>query len=325
MQADNMFWIASMTKSITGTALMMLVQEGKVKLDDPVEKFLPEFKGQKVLEDSDPANSKAADYPITVREVMDHTSGVVQGSQRGIKPTNNLEQDVKNYASVPLKRQPGTKYEYNNSGINTGGRIIEVVSGMPYAQFIQTRLLDSLEMKDTTFWPNPEQGARLASTARRNAETKVFEDLAFDKNITPAFIQRFGEGAVVPQPMLANFGGGPLQDYAKHYAMPAGGLFSTAADLGKFCQMLLCGGTYHGKTYLNPETLKEMTQIQTGDVMVSPTEGYGVGWSVKRKTDEGVAPGSFGHRGARKTMMWIDPERSAGVLCGRAMGGGAHP
>ena len=166
IREDAAFWIASMSKSLTGTALMMLVDEGKVSLDDPVEKYIAEFKGQMVAGTGGTETPRPPKHPITVREIMDHTSGLVLASEKTLKRTQMLKDDVAEYAAHPLRQEPGTKYEYNNCGINTGGRIIEVVSGLAYADFMQQRLLDPLGMKDTTCWPNEEQAARLAHTAR---------------------------------------------------------------------------------------------------------------------------------------------------------------
>ncbi len=309
IKTDALFWIASMSKSFTGTALMMLVDEGKVQLDDPVEKYLPEFKGQMIAADKDHPQPYPPQHPIKVREIMDHTSGLVLASDKALKQTHSLKDDVAQYAAQPLRQEPGTKYEYNNCGINTGGRIIEVVSGIPYADFMQQRIFTPLGLKDTTFWPDEALGQRLACTARMNADKTGLEDVAFDKNLTPAAIQKFSEGVPVPHLLLVNFGLGALFDYAKHYAMPAGGIYSTASDVGKFCQMLLNGGQWEGKQYLSPQALQQMTSIQTGDVKVGGgDEGYGVGWSVQKKDGTVPAVGAFGHRGARKTMMWVDPK-----------------
>jgi len=314
MQTDAEFWIASMTKSITATALMMLVQEGKVDISAPVEKYLPEFKGQQVADEKEPTKLRAPAHPITVREVMSHTSGLVVASDPRARSKQVLKDDVALYASVPLIREPGTKYQYNNCGINTGGRIIEVVSGMPYEQFVRTRLLEPLGMKDATFWPDANQGARLANTFRAKEDNSGLEDLHFDKDITQKLIDRLAPGIPVPQPLLANFGIGALTDYGKHYAMPAGGLYCTASDLAPLCQMLLNGGTYHGKALLTSDAVRQMTSSQTNGVAVSPVESYGLGWSTKIKADEGLPAGSFGHRGARKTMMWMDPAHDLAVV-----------
>jgi CubicO group peptidase (beta-lactamase class C family) len=307
MKTDALFWIASMTKSFTGAALMMLVDEGKVNLDDPVEKYLPEFKGQMVAEDG--IEMHPPRHPITVREVMDHTSGVATPQDPAFKGKNTLKEIVEVVGKLPLHREPGTKYEYNNSGINTGGRIIEVVSGMSYVDFMQQRLFTPLEMKDTTFFPNEEQGSRMAHSARFTEDKKDLEDINNAKGITPQLIAKLSEGQdlKVSQVLIENMGMGVITEAAHRYGQPAGGLYSTASDVGRFCQMLLNGGTWHGHRYLSEAAVKTLATSQTGDVVVNPNEGYGVGFSVKLKDDEGPAPGSFGHRGARRTVMWVDP------------------
>lgn len=306
MPEDGVFWIASMSKSLTGTALMMLVDEGKVSLDDPVEKYLPEFKGQLVREGNQPPHPPR--HPITVRQIMCHTSGLVLAGDKTLKPTHVLKDDVLEYAKRPLRQEPGTKAEYNNNGINTGGRIIEVVSGMSYAEFMQQRLFDPLGMKDTTCWPDPQQAARLAHAARLSSDKRDLVEIDYDTNVTPAHIARFSGGVPVPMAVVRNEGFGIAFDYGKHYAMPAGGYFSTAHDLGRFCRMLLRGGELDGKRYLSEQAVRTMSSSQTGDVKYGAQETYGVGWTIKLTDDEGPAPGSFGHRGACRTAMWIDPK-----------------
>jgi CubicO group peptidase (beta-lactamase class C family) len=312
MRSDNLFWIASMTKPITATALMMLVDEGKVHLADPVEEYLPEFKGQLVAEGNGPPRAPA--HPITVREIMSHTSGLVPASSLVFRNVEDLRDWVARCATTSLIREPGTKYEYNNSGINTGGRIIEVVSGLPYAEFMQRRLFDPLGMKDTTFWPTEAQAARLARTARRSKDGAGLEEIHLAQNVTPALIERLGHGAKVSLPMLAEMGVGQIANYAHHFAEPAGGLYSTAADLGSFCQMLLGGGVYRDRRLLSEEAVRAMTSNQTGRIPVNPQEGYGIGWSVKIRNDEGPSVGSFGHRGARRTALWIDPKNGIAMI-----------
>ncbi|HVZ17537.1 MAG TPA: serine hydrolase domain-containing protein [Terriglobales bacterium] len=308
MPENAVFWIASMSKSLTGAALMMLVDEGKVNLDDPVEKYLPEFKGQQVVEKD--GSLHPPKHPITVREIMDHTSGLVKANDKALKRTQSLKENVAQYAKLPLRQEPGTKFEYNNCGINTGGRIIEVASGMSYAEFMQKRLLGPLGMKDTTFWPDAEQAARLAHTARRNPEKpdlNVLEQLTQDKNVSAQVIEKWTEGVPVPAAITADMGAGMAMDYAKHYGEPAGGFFSTARDIGAFCQMLLNQGVYHSQRLLSEKAVRTLSSIQTGEVPVNPQEGYGVGVFVKIRDDEGESVGSFGHRGARRTVMWVDP------------------
>jgi CubicO group peptidase (beta-lactamase class C family) len=306
MRNDDLFWIASMTKSMTATALMMLVDEGKVNISDPVEKYLPEFKGQMVAEGQEAPHPPR--HPITIREIMSHTSGLIPASDPALRNIWSLKEIVAKAAAAPLIHEPGTKYQYNNTGINTGGRIIEVVSGMAYTDFMQKRLLDPLGMKDTTFWPTEAQAKRLARTARFTEDKSGLEEVKLDKNLTQAAIDKFSHGVAVPAPMLSDFGQGIIFDYANHYGQPAGGLYSTASDIGKVCQMLLNGGVFEGKRYLSAEAVQQMTSDQTGQATVSPDEGYGIGWSTKKKDNEGPTPGSFGHRGARRTMMWVDPK-----------------
>ena len=311
---DAVFWIASMSKSLTGTALMMLVDEGRVSLDDPVEKYLPEFKGQMVGGPDGKDAPHPPKHPITVREIMSHTSGLVLASEKTMKRTQVLKEDVLEYAKHPLRQEPGTKYEYNNCGINAGGRIIEVVSGMSYAEFMQKRLFDPLGMKDTTCWPNEEQAARLAHTARFTGDKKDIVEIEQDKNVKPEHILKFSGGVPVPKAVTGDMGFGMAFDYGKRYAMPAGGYFSTVRDLGRFCRMLLRGGELDGRRYLSEKAVRTMSASQTCGVKVSPQESYGVGWSVKLTGEEGPAPGSFGHRGARRTAMWVDPKNELAMV-----------
>ena len=157
MKPNALFWIASQSKPITATALMMLVDEGKLNLNDPVEKYLPEFRGQWLIAEQDGTHQQLAHpaHPITIREILSHTSGLPFSSPME-SPTLDglpLRTAVRSYAMTPLQYAPGTKYQYANAGINTAGRLIEVLSGLSYEQFLQTRLFDPLGMKDTTFWP----------------------------------------------------------------------------------------------------------------------------------------------------------------------------
>jgi len=284
MPADALFWIASTSKPITATALMMLVDEGKVNLDDPVEKYLPEFKGQMVnltyADSAQKAQGAAgeqrlvpANHPILVREILSHTSGLPFKSkmQPGALDLLPLKDAVRSFAAEPLIFQPNTDYSYSNEGLNTAARIIEVVSGIPYEQFMQERLFDPLGMKDTTFWPNAEQIRRLAKTYKLDAQTKALME--------------------VPISQLTY----PLDDRQHRYPMPAGGLFSTAEDVSKFCRMILNGGALNGKRYISANALKEMTSRQNGGLGGT---SYGFGWSVSAS--------GFGHGGAFKNAMEID-------------------
>jgi CubicO group peptidase (beta-lactamase class C family) len=285
MTTDAIFWIASMSKPMTTAGLMMLVDEGKVALTDPVEKYLPEFKGQWVVAEKDSEHQvlKKPGHPITVREVMSHTSGLTPRSP--MEPEIDmlaLRDNVRSYPLLPLKFEPGTKYEYSNAGINTAGRIIEVVSGMPYEQYMDERLFKPLGMKDTTFWPDASQVMRLAKSYKPNAEKNGLEETTINQLTYP----------------LTDRKRGPC---------PAGGLFSTALDVSLFCRMILNGGTYEGKRFLSEAAVKQMTSTQTGEISINnnAVSGYGFGWSTSRKG--GNTP--FGHGGAYATDMNIDPQR----------------
>ncbi len=278
MRPDNLFWIASMTKPVTATAILMLQEEGKLSVDDPVSKYLPELANLKTP-DGKPAR-------LTLRHLLTHTSGMAEATPQESKAASKLADLIPHFAAKPLQFEPGTKWQYCQSGINSLGRIVEVVSGQSYPDFLQRRLFDPLGMKDTTFYPTREQMARLAKSYK-----------AVDGKLEEATISLL-EG----------------HDPTSHDRYPAanGGLFSTAQDYGRFCQMLLNQGSSGGRLYLKPESVKLMSTIQTGDLITGFTEGngWGLGCCVVRKP-QGItavlSPGSFGHGGAYGTQAWIDP------------------
>lgn len=291
MRTDSLFWIASMSKPLTATAVMMLVDEGKVNLDDPVEKYLPEFRGQIVAaeEDADHILLKKPARPITVRDVLSHTSGLPFASRVEQKiDTLGLREAVFTYALTPLRSEPGTKYAYSNAGINTAGRILEVVSGMPYEESMDKRLFGPLGMKDTTLWPSEEQLQRLAKSYKPNAARNDLEETTIGQLTYPLGDRKRGPS-------------------------PAGGYFSTAADMARFGQMILNGGIFGGKRYLSEASLRQMTSTQTGDLLNQGKgeNGYGLGWSTSRKAhgeSDPVLVGPCGHGGAYATNLWIEPE-----------------
>lgn len=279
MKPDTLFWIASMSKPLTGAALMILVDEGKVNVEDPVEKYLPEFKGQMlaVEQDKDHVLLKNPSRPIAVKDVLSHTSGLpfMSRIEKGKIDVYTLKESVLSYALTPLKFEPGSKWDYSNAGINTAGRIIEVVSGMPYEEFMEKRLFKPLGMKDTTFWPSESKLKHLAKVYKPNAAKNGLEETQISQFTYPL-------------------------DDRKRGPCPGGGYFSTAKDVSIFCRMLLNGGEFDGKRYLSEAVLKQMTSKQTGAL----DNGYGFGFSVEK------APGTgFGHGGALATDMWIDPQR----------------
>ena len=278
-----MFWIASQSKPMTATAVMMLVDEGKIALDDAVGKYLPEFRGQMVVAEKDGEHQllRKPSHPITVREVLSHVSGLPFQSDVE-KPTLDglpLEAAVRSYAMTPLQSEPGTKYQYSNAGINTAARIIEVVTKMKYEEFMQQRLFTPLGMKDTTFWPTKTQAKRIAKSYRPDKAKANLEEFPISQLIYP------------------------LSDRTHRFPMPAGGLFSTAQDTARFCQMLLNGGQLDGQRYLSDAAFKELTRRQTP---VSLKDSYGLGFSV--------GSDSFGHGGAHATNMEIRPAKGVALV-----------
>ncbi len=273
MQADSMFLIASMTKPVTASAIMMLQDAGKLSVDDPVTKYLPEFADAK-LESGPPSR------PITLKDVLTHTSGL--GGEQRTEAT--LEETVRSIVKRPLAFQPGTKWQYS-PGLNICGRIVEVVSKQPFDEFVAEHLFKPLGMRDTTFRPNEAQRARLA---------KIY-------NVGP-------DGKLVPGAhWLAD-------DWRDRAANPSGGLYSTAADMARFYQMVLDGGTYNGKRILSREAVAQMTSVQTGELKTGFTDGngWGLGWCIIRKPQgitEMLSPGTYGHGGAFGTQGWVDPQR----------------
>jgi len=278
MQPDTLFWIASQSKGITAAAVMMLVDEEKIALDDPVEKYLPEFTGQMVVTEktADRVVLKKPSHPITIREVLSHVSGLPFRSEIETPTLDGLPlaAAVRSYAMTPLQTEPGTHYQYSNAGINTAARVLEVVSGMKYEDFMQQRLFTPLGMKDTTFWPNEEQVSRLAKSYRPNAAKTNLVEYPLGQLISP------------------------LTSRTNRFPMPAGGLFSTAKDTARFCQMLLNGGRLNGKRYLSEAAVTTLTTRQTPKAI---RNSYGLGLSV--------GPDWFGHGGAHATNMEVHPSK----------------
>lgn len=278
MRPDSLFWIASQSKPITATALMMLVDEGKVSLDDPVAKHLPEFRGQMVVAEKSDEQVllKRPAHPITVRNVLSHTSGLPFRSPME-EPTLDrlpLADRVRSYALTPLDFEPDTKYQYSNAGINTAARIVEVVSGVPIEKFLDERLFQPLGMNDTTFWPSEAQVSRLAKSYKPGPNNQSLEE-------TPIAQLQY-----------------PLTDRSNRYPMPAGGLFSTAADLACFYQMLVNGGQLNGRRYLSAEAVQQLTTRQTPAEL---STNYGLGFST--------GGDRFGHGGAYSTNSYYDSKQ----------------
>lgn len=287
MRSDDLFWIASMTKPMAAICVMMLVDEEKLSLDDPVEKHLPEFKSQWLIQSKDPKQMVLGrpKRAITLRDLLTHTSGI--GDVKSPRPHSTLAELVMGYAREPLSFEPGSKWSYSNPGINTLGRLVEVASGVSFAEFIQQRLFNPLGMKDTTFWPSPEQFERIAKSYKLNKETRQLEETA------------------------VYFTDGKLED-RQRTPYPAGGLYSTAGDVARVYQMMLSGGQYNGSRILKSESVRMMTTTQSGDIKTGFVEGmsWGLGFQVVREpagVTGALSKGSFGHGGAYATQSWADP------------------
>jgi CubicO group peptidase (beta-lactamase class C family) len=293
MKADSLFWIASMTKPITAMAVMMLQDEGKLRIEDPIAAYLPEFENQMLVQEKsgDRVVLVKPSRPVTIRDLLTHTSGLVANPPLDGDALDvlSLKEAVISYALSPLQFEPGTKWAYCNPGINTLGRLVEVVGGEDYATFLKRRFFEPLGMKDTTFWPTAEQLARLATSYQPASDGTGLEPATI-KYLTAPYSRQ------------------------KRAPLAAGGLFSTAADLLKLYTMLLDGGATGERRYLSAESLALMTSDHTGALRSGFTEGMGMGLGFQVVRDPvGVtaklSKGTYGHGGAHGTQGWIDPEK----------------
>ncbi len=294
MRADTVFWIASMTKPVTATAVLMLQDEGKLNVHDPVAKYLPEFANLKTPS-GQPAN-------LTLVQILTHTSGLGEASGPAARDAKTLADLVPLWLAAPMQFEPGSKWSYCQSGINAAGRIVEVVSGMTFDAFLQKRLFRPLGMKSTTFYLGDAERARLVTAYAKNKDTGALE-------------------AVPPRPEFGPRDRPPQGN---------GGLYSTAEDYGRFCQMLLGGGKFKGRRYLSAEALKLLSMPQTPDAMPvgffqnatygqrGLNYGWGLGTCVLKTPHEGVpamlSPGTLGHGGAWGTQAWIDPVKGVAYV-----------
>jgi len=297
MQKDSIFQIMSMTKPFTAVGIMMLAEEGKLALRDPVEQYLPEFHNQRVAVNVGPQSARLSmpEHPITIRDLMTHTAGITDFPPAAISDYRQLmnvplDEVVRQLAAQPLLFQPGTQWSYSSPGIEILGRLIEVCSGQKYEDFISSRILRPLGMKDTFFFPTPDKIGRIAMV----------------------YVQKDGKLVRAPGSILAG-------DPAKYrqgavFPAPGWGLYSTAEDLLHFYRMMLNNGVYEGRRYLSPFSVHIMTEAQTTGLhpvgwMIGAD--YGLAWEVV--TDPlgelaGHSKGTYGHGGAFGTQGWIDPE-----------------
>ena len=296
MRKDTIFQIMSMTKPVTAIGIMMLAEEGKLALRDPVERYLPEFRNMRVTANTGPDNARLAipNHAITIRDLLTHTAGIPDAAPASIPDyeqlmNRSLEEVVHHLARQPLLFQPGTEWSYTTPGIEILGRIIEVCSGQKYEDFIATRLLRPLGMKDSFFYPTPETIPRIAM-------------VYVEKN-----------GKLVPGP--ATLLGGDPTKYRKDaiFPGPGDGMYSTAEDLLHLYRMMLGNGTYKGRRYLSPFSVHLMTEAHTTGIHpVGWMRGADYGLAFEVVTDPlgelaGHSKGTYGHGGAFGTQGWIDP------------------
>jgi CubicO group peptidase (beta-lactamase class C family) len=315
MAKDSIFRLASMSKPITAVAVMMMVEEGKIRLTDRVSTFMPEFKNMKVAVakgTTNPVQMPAfgrggppapppefdlvpAAREITVKDLLTHTSGLMSGGVSGSEqaklaprsPNDTLANYIPKLAQTPLDFQPGTLWRYSGLyGLDVLARIVEITSGQPYDQFLKQRIFDPLGMKDTGFAPTPERMARVATVYQR----------------TP--------NGLVPAPNANQLISGT-------YFSASGGLMSTAEDYLQFAQMLVNGGTLNGKRYLGPKTVELIASNHTGELVNGqfgrPAHGMGFGLGVQVVLDPvaadlRVSPGTYGWAGAYGTNQNMDPK-----------------
>ncbi|MGN6136160.1 MAG: serine hydrolase domain-containing protein, partial [Aureliella sp.] len=233
MDGNAIFWIASMTKPVTGVAVMMMVEQGKLKLDDNVAQYLPEFKELK--------NAEGEPVAVTIKQLMTHSAGLSELRPQESASLKTLAELTKLVATKPVQFPAGSKWQYSQTGINTAARIVEVVSGQDFDTFLKQKVFQPLKMVDTAFYLTQAQAGRVAKSYRRTES---------------------GELEVAQVSVL--YGKSPTS--TDRVPLANGGLFSTAGDYTRFCQMLLSGGTLDGQTILKPESVRELTSVHSGDL-----------------------------------------------------------
>jgi len=292
MEPSTLFWMASSSKPFLAIAVMMLADEGKIRLDDPVERYLPEFhpRVEALTQDGRHVVLQKPAHTITVRSLLNHTSGtsflssLEHGKIDALPSTARI--DV--YNLEPLEFAPDTKWNYSQAGFETAARIIEVISGMPFETFMRRRLFEPLGMVDTTYLPTDAQVARLAKPYKGSVDGASFEEV-------PIFYLQY-----------------PLANNPKRFPAAGGGLFSTAPDLARFCRMLLNGGTLEGKRYLSEAAIQEMTRNQIRPELLQDNkleggwDNYGLAWQLIN--------GTYGHEGAYGTNIKFYPKAGIAVV-----------
>ena len=323
LKKNDIFRIASQTKAITSTAVMILWEEGHFQLNDPISKFIPEFKDVGVLKSFNEADTtwttEPAKTPITIRHLLTHTSGlgygVIDGDERFRKmyakagvtdlfttEPITIEQSVKKLATLPLHHHPGEKFTYSE-GLDVLGYLIEIVSGKPFDVFLHERLFEPLGMHDTAFYLPAEKADRLVA------------------------VQKPEETKWVRYPVTFYDPDYPIKG-AKTFFSGGAGLSSTARDYASFLQMYLNGGTLNGKRILSRTTIETIMANQTANLFGSGEKHYGLAFGVV--TSKGTAfggigsPGTFDWGGYFNTQYFADPrEQTIGILMKQTQSTGA--
>lgn len=297
MQEDSIFRIYSMTKTITSVAVLILLEEGRIGLDDPISRYLPEFASMQVLHDGSVPWPAAT--PITIHQLLTHTGGFPAGlagdraatrQQERIDPhaANDLREYATRLSQTPLAADPGKRFGYDGASLEVLARLVEVVSGMPFSDFLQQRIFDPLQMHDTGFSVPAAQRARVVDITTMGKDGRLVLD--------------DGPSAVHPGERL------------NAYASGAGGLYSTASDYARFAQMLLNGGTFDGNVILGRKTvelmmLNHLGQLDPPVTQFSDAEGFGLGGYVVidvAKRGQLGSLGQFGWSGSASTSYTID-------------------
>jgi CubicO group peptidase (beta-lactamase class C family) len=303
MRPDSIFRIYSMSKTVTTVAALMLMEQGKLGLDDPVARYLPEFADVKVFAggSADTPQLRAPSRAITIHDLLTHTAGFATGGKGIEQPTllleradlhgaASLKEYVERLAHVPLATDPGTRFGYDGASIEPIARLVEVVSGMPFERYLQMRIFDPLQMVDTGFTIGAAKRERIADLVTSNAQGKL----------------------VLAATLSATQPGKSLNSYPSG----AGGLYSTASDYARFCQMLLNGGALDGASILGRKTValmfqNHLTQLNPPVTQFTPAEGFGLGGSVvidAARRGRLTSTGAFGWSGAAGTYYTIDPQ-----------------
>jgi CubicO group peptidase (beta-lactamase class C family) len=319
-KTDSLFRLASMSKPITSVAIMILFDEGKLLLTDPVAKYLPEFKDMKVAvlpkDGKGPPKLVPAERPITIRDLLTHRSGITYGFMDG-GPVGDayrkngvedglgdsavtLADNVARLAKAPLANQPGKEFRYGLS-VDVLGRVVEVVSGQPFDTFLSERIFKPLKMNDTGFVVSDTKWARLVQVLTGGQPMKDH----FERERLVATPQAFHPG--------------------KKYLSGGAGLVGTASDYARFCQMMLNGGELDGARILSRKTVEFMTASHTRDLpheLGDDGGDFGLGFAVTMDVGATQKPGSvgaFGWAGAYGTVFFIDPkEKLVAVLMTQA-------